>query len=510
MEDAPRDTRMEEDDDSDDEESVAEKKPVMSKSFFEQMMKNQNKDEEKGKKVRKLFEFAEPKLKPEKINEKSEDREIESAKEADIDADPVEDAEAEVVNEFDDDTSVEEILESVEEEIEAIDEQEDELADAEITDHEPEIIDASSAETDPDSEPESLQQILQRQKYSAGASGNNTTSSVSTNSNTGNSNSSNLPNIPTPPTNPGQNQPPVPPIPPQFNQPPNMNNLPPTPPNVNQPPIPPQFPPQPPNMNIPNMNGPNTVNNFNTIVNPTEYHNTSPTAALLAVDYFSHKINKHRIEKAKKQLNSKIEKLKVKQESADYISIANNLKSKEQQDSMKDKIEKLEDKENVTLSMNNNKEIYNRLNIQESKKAKINEQISNKFENNFIERHIADPAIEIKTVPTFENTLEQIAKAESGGINSEFAYERRHEIKDTPGDLDKIGGSRFSPEFSNEPVSATTSPGVSKASSQQPIDLIAKARANNKNVYREAALTGAWGAVVGILVFIVIYILSHR
>lgn len=110
---------------------------------------------------------------------------------------------------------------------------------------------------------------------------------------------------------------------------------------------------------------------------------------------------------------------------------------------------------------------------------------------------------------SFENTLERVARAEEGKIQSEFQFERRHEVKDEPGV--KIPKNHVEQPFITESSSKIG------AKPSTPIDNrlydIAEKHISNEAkhlVYKQAAVTGFWGAVAGIVAFLIMYMLASR
>lgn len=456
MEDAPRNINKEELEDDDDEiveETKNDKKTVIPKSIFEKLMSS-SKEEAKESKRSKLFELA---IKEEDNESKTEKDSNDTNKEL---IDQIPEGDKSIGENIDtelDDQEEYEIIESVPNKTENLDEK--------------------------DSLAESIKQILRRQNYD-----NNIIES---------DNLDVEPDIVEDNIEPPQN-PNNPPVMDNPNDPiiPNGPNIPNNDPSVpNLPPVPPQ-----------NFDSNNQVPNnivHNTIVNnPVEYHRSSPTAALLAVDYISHRINKNRTKKVEKELKSQIEIVKEKVQSNEKTNILKDLDTKKQQNEIIKKLEQYKKENEVPLSMNNNKEIYNRLNSEKLNKEHIIE------EKNTIEKHLADPIIELKPVASFENTLETMNTAENSGIQNEFLYERRHEVKDVP--PEKINSNQIA-----QPLNT----GISDSRINNGYNVEKITRDNNPvknktvkkddNVYQQAVMTGIWGAVLGLLIFIIIYIISN-
>jgi hypothetical protein len=89
-------------------------------------------------------------------------------------------------------------------------------------------------------------------------------------------------------------------------------------------------------------------------------------------------------------------------------------------------------------------------------------------------------------------------------ITSERLYERRHEVKDIPAEGMQSGSAGALGQF----ASASSSVQQSYTNLPKPKNQTTTNDDRSAN-YREAAITGAWGAVVGIIVFIIFYMLTR-
>lgn len=134
------------------------------------------------------------------------------------------------------------------------------------------------------------------------------------------------------------------------------------------------------------------------------------------------------------------------------------------------------------------------------------EQVSTKITNKFEQQ--SDRA-----ALTPEQLLQQVAEAveRQDGIQSEAVFESRHEIKDVASPI----STGQSIALSDNASSAGQAPVPSLPIAQQNYAMSAKpsddSHADSKSsaTHQELIMTGAWGVVVGIIVFIIFYVLTR-
>ena len=235
-----------------------------------------------------------------------------------------------------------------------------------------------------------------------------------------------------------------------------------------------------------------------------------PTNSLLAVDLLNYRISKNRDNKNKKINQKELNQLKTEQ---DVINSGLDLrisKSEKQQTELNNKAEY--NKKGIEQQVGNSSGniIYNRKELSEKPF-----NIKNSEYNNVPYAHTetyktnaeSNKDHEKNTQRNFENTLQRVQEAEKSKILSEFQFERRHEVMDEPG-----GGKNYASIntsqvdlVQNSNLDAT----VKQTSNTQDLKNSSKYKEElHQSVYKQAAITGFWGAVAGVVVFIILYMLA--
>jgi len=142
-----------------------------------------------------------------------------------------------------------------------------------------------------------------------------------------------------------------------------------------------------------------------------------------------------------------------------------------------------------------------------SSEKNINVSEAHKQEQDMREALILESRKEIDRLSSFDKTLKKVNELKKSTITNEFAFERRHEVKDEPG-----GGvnTKFIPLSENERKNMELSIGKSQS------ELNNKGKTTLTRAVREmqksgasshAASAGALGAIVGALIFLAIHTL---
>lgn len=238
-------------------------------------------------------------------------------------------------------------------------------------------------------------------------------------------------------------------------------------------------------------------------------YDRNPTGMLLAVDAANYIAARRRDKKNMEKVDTEL--AKVRNEHAAFAESENKRLSKHliQQEKNEQvfkelKQEKVMPQQRPELGLNNNSKPENKQYIE--KKPEQTHMIVQ-------ERQPRTPNVKIEkresatTVQNFNETLYKVAEAGPGKIKSEFEFERRHEVMDEPGDR-SVFNTPLSPEFgvtsNNQPSTHSTASGASIS----PKVTDEKRNTSTNAVYKQAATTGFWGALVGIIVFLIIYMLS--
>ncbi len=238
-------------------------------------------------------------------------------------------------------------------------------------------------------------------------------------------------------------------------------------------------------------------------------YDRNPTGMLLAVDAANYIAARRRDKKNMEKVDTEL--AKVRHEHASFAEPENKRLSKHliQQEKNEQVIkelrqEKARPQRRQELGLNNNSKQENKQIIE--KKLEVPHAVVQ-------ERQIPTSNVNVEkretatTVQNFNETLYKVAEAGPGKIKSEFEFERRHEVMDEPGDR-SVFNTPQSPEFGVSSSSQPTSHSSTRGASISPKVTDEKLKASTSAVYKQAATTGFWGALVGIIVFLIIYMLS--
>lgn len=239
-------------------------------------------------------------------------------------------------------------------------------------------------------------------------------------------------------------------------------------------------------------------------------HN-APIGGLLAVDLLNYSVAKKRDQK-NKILNEKQHEQLKKDQKRESDATKERINMLELQHNQRQKVLEKSSKDSIPqVAAVTNEVIYNRNSqIKEAVDTKKPEHIS------VTQEQVVKPNPETakngdrppQTATTFENTLQRVHEAEKGKISSEFQFERRHEVMDEPGGSRDHAPNMTSPH-EYDPASIMQSRSTSKSSGQDySVGGSKQSDESRQPVYKQAAVTGFWGAVVGIIVFIIMYMLA--
>lgn len=160
--------------------------------------------------------------------------------------------------------------------------------------------------------------------------------------------------------------------------------------------------------------------------------------------------------------------------------------------------------------------------VQSVKNANIVEKTTNIYEKQSFEpiktesivRNIEQPTRQEIHQPTPERSLQdqeqfmqKVVEAveRKPSIESELAFERRHEVKDIQNDQ-PTEAKQGNMAYDGQPVGS----GYNSYSQVTPEKLSQPTTSKTKSDdYKQAAISGAWGAAVGVIVFIAFYILTN-
>lgn len=160
--------------------------------------------------------------------------------------------------------------------------------------------------------------------------------------------------------------------------------------------------------------------------------------------------------------------------------------------------------------------------IQSVKNANIVEKTTNIYEKQSFEpiksesilRNVEQPTKQEMHQPTAERSLQEQeqfmqkvveAVERKPTIESEFAFERRHEVMDSQDD-NSSAQKQGNIAYTEQPVSTGYN---SYSQGSQGVLRPNSTSEKKSDEYKQAALSGAWGAVVGVVVFIAFYILTN-
>ncbi|MDQ5886132.1 MAG: hypothetical protein QG628_529 [Patescibacteria group bacterium] len=246
---------------------------------------------------------------------------------------------------------------------------------------------------------------------------------------------------------------------------------------------------------------------------PEVVQHNAPIGGLLAVDLLNYRIAKKRDQKNKVQNERQHNQLRSDQK-RDAEAATRRIDTLElQQNRQQSVIERSVKEPSHQIRPTSNEVIYNR-------NAQMKEVVDTKKPEHISVAPVeaAKPNLETignsdrspQTATTFENTLQRVHEAEKGKISSEFQFERRHEVMDEPGGSRDHAPNMTGP-YEYDPASMKQSSSTTKSSGQDyGVGGGKQSDESRQPVYKQAAVTGFWGAVVGIIVFIIMYMLASK
>lgn len=247
------------------------------------------------------------------------------------------------------------------------------------------------------------------------------------------------------------------------------------------------------------------------VTKPENVYQSAPVGGLLAVDLMNYRIAKKRDSKNKKLHEKQHEQIKRDQLKENDAIKARIARTELQQNRQQGSLESVKNKTEHQGVATKNNIIYNRTEApKEQNSVKKIEHIPAAISTS--ETRYDTPGYKSKsavdTPRNFENTLQRVHEAEKGKISSEFQFERRHEVMDEPG-----GGKAYS--TSADSVYGTTGQHYGPSKSTTGVDARTSTDSTIHHrdglvqpVYKQAAITGFWGAVAGIIAFIIMYMLA--
>lgn len=248
------------------------------------------------------------------------------------------------------------------------------------------------------------------------------------------------------------------------------------------------------------------------------------TAALLAVDLIDHMASKRRDKKVEARSVERDEAIE-KQQKKQQAEVNKQLVSQElYQKELQKRIERQEKQQLNRLPKIRNNDF--RTTVQEAdiqnREAKVN-KTTNVVENNSVknvDKVYRAPAVEYRTpeqnivaapdiaLPTAETILQKVEAAAEKNVPIETQYELRHERK---GNQDFVAAQDSSGPLNTNPVSDNSLAGWSASTPGPHSNMPSQSNdtGSKKDEYQQAAATGAVGAAVGILLFVIFYLITR-
>lgn len=243
------------------------------------------------------------------------------------------------------------------------------------------------------------------------------------------------------------------------------------------------------------------INNNNFTRNETNIYNENRNTGLHLLNYALARRRDARdrssANKQFKKVDTRIEELAKRQKEMEYEK---SLLEKQQ--------ERTKSLPEVMTVFDRNKVIEK--NIVDQKTTRKHEKDSNVSVKILETKNILSPTPDSESSP--QRVVERVhTSPEVRGIVSERVYEQRHEIKDQ-GQAPAVSAVPFTNQQAQYSDPAASQPvQQSYTSSGHPVQRpLSSQKSEGKTVdYKEAAVTGAWGAIVGTVVFILLYILTR-
>ena len=233
----------------------------------------------------------------------------------------------------------------------------------------------------------------------------------------------------------------------------------------------------------------------------------SPKAPSISDKYFEKKEQKKHI---KKIHDKEIKVQNRKQEELRKDLESKIVESEKQHYILKKSIERETPTQSTQIESIKESKIHNVKNEVEPKlgsEKKINVTEAHKQEKDMREALIMESRKEIDRLSSFDKTLKKVNELKKSTITNEFAFERRHEVKDEPG---SGVNTKFIPlsEIERKNMELSIGKSQSELNNKGKTTLTRAVREMQKSgASSHAASAGALGAIVGALIFLAIHTL---
>ena len=233
----------------------------------------------------------------------------------------------------------------------------------------------------------------------------------------------------------------------------------------------------------------------------------SPKAPSFSDKYFEKKEQKKHI---KKIHDKEIKVQNRKQEELRKDLESKIVESEKQHYILKKSIERETPTQSTQIESIKESKIHNVKNEVEPKlgsEKKINVTEAHKQEQDMREALIMESRKEIDRLSSFDKTLKKVNELKKSTITNEFAFERRHEVKDEPG---SGVNTKFIPlsEIERKNMELSIGKSQSELNNKGKTTLTRAVREMQKSgASSHAASAGALGAIVGALIFLAIHTL---
>ena len=252
---------------------------------------------------------------------------------------------------------------------------------------------------------------------------------------------------------------------------------------------------------------PNAVQETNSSPQYIQEAKISPKAPSFSDKYFEKKEQKKHI---KKIHDKEIKVQNRKQEELRKDLESKIVESEKQHYILKKSIERETPTQSTQIESIKESKIHNVKNEVEPKlgsEKKINVTEAHKQEQDMREALIMESRKEIDRLSSFDKTLKKVNELKKSTITNEFAFERRHEVKDEPG---SGVNTKFIPlsEIERKNMELSIGKSQSELNNKGKTTLTRAVREMQKSgASSHAASAGALGAIVGALIFLAIHTL---
>ena len=252
---------------------------------------------------------------------------------------------------------------------------------------------------------------------------------------------------------------------------------------------------------------PNAVQETNSSPQYIQEAKISPKAPSFSDKYFEKKEQKKHI---KKMHDKEIKVQNRKQEELRKDLESKIVESEKQHYILKKSIERETPTQSTQIESIKESKIHNVKNEVEPKlgsEKKINVTEAHKQEKDMREALIMESRKEIDRLSSFDKTLKKVNELKKSTITNEFAFERRHEVKDEPG---SGVNTKFIPlsEIERKNMELSIGKSQSELNNKGKTTLTRAVREMQKSgASSHAASAGALGAIVGALIFLAIHTL---